>query len=120
MTDPISRLNARLKDRYAGERELGEGGTATVCHAPSSLVLLAPLLFGACGGLGSDSALTADVPLKLQEHVDAATVVGSEVPADRPQPVEWQFDEPQPEWTPYGNPGSPPVLLCYPRCGPPK
>jgi arylsulfatase A-like enzyme len=59
------------------------------------------------------------MPLKLQEHLDAATVVGSEVPADRPQPVEWQFDEPQPEWTPYGNPGSPPVLLCY-RCGPPR
>ena len=30
MTDPISRLNAALEGRYAIERELGEGGMATV------------------------------------------------------------------------------------------
>ena len=30
MTDPISRLNAALEGRYAIERELGEGGRATV------------------------------------------------------------------------------------------
>ena len=30
MTDPIARLNAALEDRYAIERELGEGGMATV------------------------------------------------------------------------------------------
>ncbi len=30
MTDPTSRLNAALEGRYAIERELGEGGMATV------------------------------------------------------------------------------------------
>ena len=30
MTDPITRLNAALEDRYVIERELGEGGMATV------------------------------------------------------------------------------------------
>jgi hypothetical protein len=39
------------------------------------------------------------MPLHLEDHLDAATVVGSEVPADLPQPIEWRFDEPQPDWT---------------------
>ncbi len=30
MSDPVSRLNAALKGRYTIERELGEGGMATV------------------------------------------------------------------------------------------
>ena len=30
MTDPITRLNAALEGRYAIEREIGEGGMATV------------------------------------------------------------------------------------------
>ncbi len=30
MTDPITRLKAALEGRYAIERELGEGGMATV------------------------------------------------------------------------------------------
>ena len=30
MSDPITRLNAALEGRYAIERELGEGGMATV------------------------------------------------------------------------------------------
>ena len=30
MSETISRLNAALEDRYAIERELGEGGVATV------------------------------------------------------------------------------------------
>ncbi|MEE9473850.1 MAG: hypothetical protein V3V82_07695, partial [Acidimicrobiia bacterium] len=38
------------------------------------------------------------MPLHLEEHLDAATIVGSEVPADLVEPVEWRFDEPQPGW----------------------
>ncbi len=30
MSDPVTRLNAALESRYAIERELGEGGMATV------------------------------------------------------------------------------------------
>ena len=30
MSDPVTRLNAALEGRYANERELGEGGMATV------------------------------------------------------------------------------------------
>ncbi len=30
MPDPVARLNAALEGRYAVERELGEGGLATV------------------------------------------------------------------------------------------
>ena len=30
MSDPVTRLNAALEGRYAIERELGEGGVATV------------------------------------------------------------------------------------------
>ncbi len=76
-------------------------------------VLTLPLVH--CSGAPSDSPVrTVEMPLKLQEHLDAATVVGSEVPADRPQPVEWRFDESQPEWTPYTNPGSHPLAPMQP------
>ena len=30
MSEPVTRLNAALKGRYSVERELGEGGMATV------------------------------------------------------------------------------------------
>ena len=36
MTDPVTRLNAALEGRYAIERELGEGGMATVYLADGS------------------------------------------------------------------------------------
>jgi arylsulfatase A-like enzyme len=42
--------------------------------------------------------LQADVPLHLEDHVELAVIEGSDVPDDVPQPVEWNFDEPQPEW----------------------
>ena len=44
--------------------------------------------------------LTAEFPLHLEEHLDAATIEGSEVPADVASVVEWSFDEPQPDWKP--------------------
>ncbi len=60
-------------------------------------LLTLPLL--SCSGSPSDSVvLTAEVPLHLEEHIDAATVVGSEVQADVPAAVVWHFAEPQPEW----------------------
>ncbi|MCH7857994.1 MAG: hypothetical protein IIB37_14685 [Gemmatimonadetes bacterium] len=54
-----------------------------------------------CSGSPSGSAvLTADMPLHLERHLDAATIVGSEVPADVPTVMEWHFDEPQEDWKP--------------------
>ena len=59
----------------------------------------------ACSDPGSDSVvLTADLPLHLEDHLDAATVEGSEVPADLLEPVVWRFDEAQPDWKPTVGP----------------
>ncbi|MDA2928455.1 hypothetical protein MYX84_00665 [Acidobacteria bacterium AH-259-O06] len=44
--------------------------------------------------------LTAHVPLHLEDHLDAATIEGSEVPAELPEAAEWGFDEPHPDWKP--------------------
>ena len=63
--------------------------------AAFSLAALLGFPLGACQN--GPAPLTADVPLHLEDHLDAATVVGSEVPADVPVPVEWRFDEPQPD-----------------------
>ena len=38
MTDPITRLNAALEGRYAIERELGEGGMATVYRSSADVL----------------------------------------------------------------------------------
>ena len=65
-----------------------------------------------CSGSPSGSTvLTADMPLHLEDHLDAATVVGSEVPDDIPEPVEWHFDEPHEDWKPVvpWNPTNDPV-----------
>jgi arylsulfatase A-like enzyme len=53
-----------------------------------------------CLGCGGPAPLTVDMPLHLEDHLDTATIEGSEVPEDIPEPVEWRFDEPQPEWRP--------------------
>lgn len=65
------------------------------------LTLVIMLMAFSCSGPESEQPLlTAEVPLHLEEHLDAARIDGSEVPADVPQPVEWRFDEPQPDWRP--------------------
>jgi len=47
--------------------------------------LLAVLLATSCVGCQTGpAALTADVPLHLEEHIDAAKIEGSEVPVDVP------------------------------------
>ncbi|HEX9582743.1 MAG TPA: sulfatase-like hydrolase/transferase, partial [Gemmatimonadales bacterium] len=48
------------------------------------------------------------MPLHLEDHLDAATITGSEVPANPPQPVEWRFDQPQPDWK--ASPQWPPTV----------
>ena len=60
--------------------------------------------WASCYGPGSSPPiLTAEMPLHLEEHLDAATIVGSEVPDDLPETVEWRFDEPQPGWKPLAS-----------------
>ena len=69
---------------------------------PVALLTL-PLL--SCSGSASDSpVLTAEMPLHLEDHLDAATIVGSEVPAEVPAVMEWHFDEPQDDWKPFVPP----------------
>jgi arylsulfatase A-like enzyme len=53
-----------------------------------------------CLGCDDTEILTADMPLHLEEHLDAATIIGSEVPADLAEPVTWHFDVPQRDWRP--------------------
>ncbi len=69
-----------------------------------------------CSGSSSGSTvLTADMPLHLEEHLDVAIIVGSEIPADVPAAVEWRFDELQPDWqpTPSWNPTIDSPTLTY-------
>lgn len=75
----------------------------TFGRAPSRIVpatvLGLALASSSCSPSGS-TVLTADMPLHLEEHLDVATIVGSEVPADAPAVMEWHFDEPQEDWKP--------------------
>lgn len=65
--------------------------------------LLGLTLSAGCGDREkSPSVLTAEVPLHLEEHLDAATLEGSELPEQLPAPLVWRFDHPQPEWQPVG------------------
>ena len=64
------------------------------------IILSAVLLLFGCRDTEPEqqTALTADMPLHLEDHLDTANIEGSEVPADVPKPVVWRFDEPQPDW----------------------
>ena len=66
-----------------------------------AVACLTALFCTACSDPGSDSVvLTADMPLHLEAHLDVATIVDSEVPAEVPTVMEWHFDEPQEDWKP--------------------
>ncbi|HUP51610.1 MAG TPA: hypothetical protein VM198_03990, partial [Longimicrobiales bacterium] len=75
---------------------------------------LVGMLGGFSAGLGAGCGdqppdmpvLTAELPLHLEDQLGAAIVQGSALPALVPLPLEWQFDQPQPDWvaTPAFNP----------------
>ena len=66
---------------------------------PSALLwLLALLSLTSCRPAGSDAVLTAEVPLHLEDKLELAVIEGCDVPDDVPQPVAWNFAEPQPAW----------------------
>ena len=72
-------------------------------RAPSRIfpaTLLGLTLVSCSGSPSGSTVLTADMPLHLEEHLDVATIVGSEVPMDAPAVTEWRFHEPQEDWTP--------------------
>ncbi len=68
------------------------------CRSSFSFLMMWAVVF--LLGCGGPTPLTVGMPLHLEDHLDAATIVGSEVPADLVESVEWRFDEPQPDWRP--------------------
>lgn len=54
--------------------------------------------FSYAGPESAQSVLATEVPLHLEEHLEAARIEGSEKPQDLRTPVEWRFDKPQPGW----------------------
>ncbi len=76
------------------------------CGAVVSLwslgVVALSLSLGCRGPQPSSAVLTAETPLHLEEHLEAATVEASELPPQLPTPEEWRFDQPQPDWKPVG------------------
>ena len=81
MTDPLARLTAALADRYRIEREIGQGGMATVYLAqdlkhqrPVAIKVLRPEL---AASLGADRFLReVQIAAKLQ-HPHILTLIDS-------------------------------------------
>ncbi len=67
-----------------------------------SLLALGFVFIGfCCSSPGSKKEpLTAGLPLHLEEHLEKAQIVGSELPKEIPAAVEWRFDKEQPDWKP--------------------
>ena len=63
-------------------------------HSRSVFLVRGMVLSGAlvCLGCGGPAPLTVDMPLHLEEHLDAATIVGSEVPEEYTAFLEAQFE----------------------------
>jgi len=64
-------------------------------------ILLCLLTAFGCRGSGSKpggQVLTAEVPLHLEDHLDAARIEGCEIPANLPEPFEWRFDKDMQGW----------------------
>ena len=67
------------------------------------LALAALLVAGSvvgCQPASDPEALTAEMPVHLEERLGSALVEGSEVPAELPDALEWHFDAPRTEWQP--------------------
>jgi len=75
---------------------------STICVFIFLIMLLpvSPLSLFADTEPGQQKVLIAEMPLYLEEHLDAAHIEGSKVPEEVLEPVEWRFDQPQPDWKP--------------------
>jgi arylsulfatase A-like enzyme len=78
------------------------------CVAAVALSLSLALPLFSCGE-ARRGPLTADVPLHLEEHLDHARVIGSDLPEHGLQPIEWHFDVEQPDWKVRDDPQWPEV-----------
>jgi arylsulfatase A-like enzyme len=67
------------------------------CWNVHGITVVRWLVGALCLGCGP-APFTVEMPLHLEDHLAAATITGSELPANPPQTVEWRFDQPQPEW----------------------
>ena len=73
------------------------------------LVGAAIALSAGCGSGREPEPLTTRMPLHLEEHLDAALLEGSQIPAELMQPLDWPFDRDQPDWS--GAPGDHPLAV---------
>jgi arylsulfatase A-like enzyme len=82
-----------------GKDEQNEEGNVKKSRA-LLYAFLSAILFGfGCSGPESDHPLlTTEVPLHLEDHLEAAAVTGSDVPDEVAQPVIWSFDVDQSDW----------------------
>lgn len=66
-----------------------------------SLILVIAMGMGSCSAPASGQRLLrTESPLLLEDHLDAATIIGSDVPTDLPNVVVWDFAHEQPTWLP--------------------
>jgi hypothetical protein len=67
----------------------------------TALVFLVIMLMAfSCSPDSDQPLLITELPLHLEEHLDDASIEGSEVREDLLAPLQWSFDEPQPDWKP--------------------
>jgi arylsulfatase A-like enzyme len=73
-------------------------GCVVIRILPATLLSLS--LVNCSGAPSGAPVLTVEMPLHLEDHLEAATASGLELPRDPPELIEWRFDEPQPGWRP--------------------
>ncbi len=63
-----------------------------------AVAVLALLLPGCSGRDEGPVVLTAEMPLHLEEHLDAASIEGAEIPTEVSESIAWSFSEGELEW----------------------
>jgi arylsulfatase A-like enzyme len=81
--------------------------TRTAAVAAVSVLVVAV----GCGRTDSARALTAEMPVHLEDRIDAASVEGPSSTESALEPVTWRFDAEQPAWKPVTYPDAGTVAL---------
>jgi arylsulfatase A-like enzyme len=71
---------------------------SAACGRWSAALIIWPLVVGLTACETGSPALTANHPLHLEEHLDAARIEGSEVPENPPEAVEWLLEDGPGDW----------------------